>query len=142
MYARRAFVPSVLVKTLNPHRLPDLVYKTRIPVARDRFHTGVRSVRVGDTDYLRFAAAAFPAGRAAALRRLRDQQLNDSAACLFVSYIMTMTGERISWWDRGAGRVREGSMDEAALFIGALETNDRLEVERIGSWMKGRRAYA
>ncbi len=60
---------------------------------------------------------------------------------IFVSYIMTMTEERISWWDRGAGRVRAGSMDEAALFIGALETNDRLEVERIGRGMKGRRAY-
>ena len=51
---------------------------------------------------------------------------------IFVSYIMTMTGERISWWDRGAGRVREGSMDEAALFLRAMETNDRLEVEQIG----------
>ena len=61
---------------------------------------------------------------------------------IFVSMVMTRTNTQISWWDRGAGRVREGSMDEAALFIGALETNDRLEVERIGRGMKGRRAYA
>ena len=54
---------------------------------------------------------------------------------IFVSFIMTMQGTRISWWDRGAGRVREGSMDEAALFLRAMETNDRLEVERIGRRM-------
>ncbi len=51
---------------------------------------------------------------------------------IFVSFIMTMKGTRISWWDKGAGKVREGSMDEAALYMGALETNDRLEIERIG----------
>lgn len=51
---------------------------------------------------------------------------------IFVSFIMTMTGERISWWDSGRGKVHEGSMDEAALYLRAMERNDRLEVERIG----------